>query len=159
MARIRVAEGDITEFEGEAIVNAANNWLKLGAGVAGAILRKGGPSIQEECDRIGPIRVGEAAVTGAGNLKARYVIHAAVLGDEPASLDTVRRATRSALEKAVALGLKTVAFPLLGTGVGGLPVEAVARVMVEEIREAPDTLEVTLYGYRKEDAEAIRKAL
>ncbi|GAA6735153.1 macro domain-containing protein [Thermus oshimai] len=159
MARIRVAEGDITEFEGEAIVNAANNWLKLGAGVAGAILRKGGPSIQEECDRIGPIRVGEAAVTGAGNLKARYVIHAAVLGDEPASLDTVRRATQSALEKAVALGLKTVAFPLLGTGVGGLPVEAVARVMVEEIREAPDTLEVTLYGYRKEDAEAIRKAL
>ncbi|AFV75312.1 putative phosphatase, C-terminal domain of histone macro H2A1 like protein [Thermus oshimai JL-2] len=159
MARIRVAEGDITGFEGEAIVNAANNWLKLGAGVAGAILRKGGPSIQEECDRIGPIRVGEAAVTGAGNLKARYVIHAAVLGDEPASLDTVRRATRSALEKAVALGLKTVAFPLLGTGVGGLPVEAVARVMVEEIREAPDTLEVTLYGYRKEDAEAIRKAL
>lgn len=159
MARIRVAEGDITEFEGEAIVNAANNWLKLGAGVAGAILRKGGPSIQEECDRIGPIRVGEAAVTGAGNLKVRYVIHAAVLGDEPASLDTVRRATQSALEKAVALGLKTVAFPLLGTGVGGLPVEAVARVMVEEIREAPDTLEVTLYGYRKEDAEAIRKAL
>lgn len=118
MARIRVVQGDITEFQGDAIVNAANNYLKLGAGVAGAILRKGGPSIQEECDRIGKIRVGEAAVTGAGNLPVRYVIHAAVLGDEPASLETVRKATKSALEKAVELGLKTVAFPLLGTGVG-----------------------------------------
>ena len=155
MARIRVVQGDITEFQGDAIVNAANNYLKLGAGVAGAILRKGGPSIQEECDRIGKIRVG----AGAGNLPVRYVIHAAVLGDEPASLETVRKATKSALEKAVELGLKTVAFPLLGTGVGGLPVEAVARVMLEEIKKAPDTLEVTLYGYREEDAEAIRRAL
>ncbi|KGQ22388.1 macro domain-containing protein [Thermus filiformis] len=159
MARLKIAQGDITEFEGDAIVNAANNHLKLGAGVAGAILRKGGPSIQEECDRIGRIRVGEAAVTGAGNLPVRYVIHAAVLGDEPASLDTVRRATRNALEKAVELGLKTVAFPLLGTGVGGLPVREVARVMLEEFRKAPDTLEVTLYGYRPEDVEAIRSAL
>ncbi|GAA6756452.1 Appr-1-p processing protein [Thermus sp. 2.9] len=159
MARIRVAQGDITEFRGDAIVNAANNYLRLGAGVAGAILRKGGPSIQEECDRIGKIRVGEAAVTGAGSLPVRHVIHAAVLGDEPASLETVRQATRSALEKAVALGLKTVAFPLLGTGVGGLPVAEVARVMLEEIKRAPDTLEVTLYGYREEDAEAIRRAL
>ncbi|TBH15336.1 macro domain-containing protein [Thermus thermamylovorans] len=159
MARIRVAEGDITEFQGDAIVNAANNHLKLGAGVAGAILRKGGLSIQEECDRIGPIRVGEAAVTGGGNLGVRYVIHAAVLGDEPASLESVRQATRSALEKAGELGLKTVAFPLLGTGVGGLPVAKVAQAMLEEIKRAPDTLEVTLYGYRKEDAEAIRQAL
>ncbi|BAW01649.1 Appr-1-p processing protein [Thermus thermophilus] len=71
----------------------------------------------------------------------------------------MRKATKSALEKAVELGLKTVAFPLLGTGVGGLPVEAVARVMLEEIKKAPDTLEVTLYGYREEDAEAIRRAL
>ncbi len=159
MARLKIAQGDITEFEGDAIVNAANNHLKLGAGVAGAILRKGGAVIQEECDRIGKIRVGEAAVTGAGRLKVRYVIHAAVLGDEPASLDTVRKATRSALEKALELGLKTVAFPLLGTGVGGLPVEEVARVMVEEIKKAPDTLEATLYGYRPEDVEAIRAAL
>ncbi|MER3451879.1 MAG: Appr-1-p processing protein [Thermus sp.] len=159
MARLKIAQGDITEFEGDAIVNAANNHLKLGAGVAGAILRKGGAVIQEECDRIGKIRVGEAAVTGAGRLKVRHVIHAAVLGDEPASLDTVRKATRSALEKAVELGLKTVAFPLLGTGVGGLPVEEVARVMLEEIKRAPDTLEATLYGYRPEDVEAIRAAL
>ncbi len=159
MARIHVAQGDITDFVGDAIVNAANNYLKLGAGVAGAILRKGGPSIQEECDRIGKIQVGEAAVTGAGNLNVRYVIHAAVLGDEPASLETVRKATQAALRRAEELGLKTLAFPLLGTGVGGLPVEEVARVMLSEIKKAPDTLEVTLYGYRPEDAEAIRRAL
>ncbi|AEB12778.1 macro domain-containing protein [Marinithermus hydrothermalis] len=159
MARIKVAQGDITTYEGDAIVNAANNYLKLGAGVAGAIARRGGPSIQAECDRIGRIEVGEAALTGAGNLPVRYVIHAAVLGDQPASLETVRAATRAALELAQRHGIRTLAFPLLGTGVGGLEVEAVARVMLEEIKAAPDTLEVTLYGYTEADAEAIRKAL
>ena len=159
MARIRIAQGDITEFAGDAIVNAANNWLKLGAGVAGAIRKKGGPEIQAECDRIGPIRVGEATITTAGKLPARYVIHAAVMGDEPASYESVRQATKSALELAVAKGLKTVAFPLLGTGVGGLDKERVARIMLEEIKAAPDTLEVTLYGYTPEDAEILRRAL
>jgi len=123
VARIRIAQGDLTEFAGDAIVNAANNWLKLGAGVAGAIRKKGGPEIQAECDRIGPIRVGEAAITTAGKLPARYVIH------------------------------------LLGTGVGGLDKERVARIMLEEIKAAPDTLEVTLYGYTPEDAEILRRAL
>ncbi len=159
MARIRIAQGDITEFAGDAIVNAANNWLKLGAGVAGAIRKKGGPEIQAECDRIGPIRVGEAVITTAGKLPARYVIHAAVMGDEPASYESVRQATKSALELAVAKGLKTVAFPLLGTGVGGLDKERVARIMLEEIKAALDTLEVTLYGYTPEDAEILRRAL
>ena len=159
MARIRIAQGDITEFAGDAIVNAANNWLKLGAGVAGAIRQKGGPEIQAECDRIGPIRVGEAVITTAGKLPARYVIHAAVMGDEPASYESVRRATKSALKLAVAKGLKTIAFPLLGTGVGGLDKERVARIMIEEIKAAPDTLEVTLYGYTPEDAELLRRAL
>jgi len=140
-------------------VNAANNYLQLGAGVAGAIRREGGPQIQEECDRIGKIKVGEAAVTGAGNLPVRYILHAAVLGDEPATLETVRQATRSALLLAQAKGIETLAFPLLGTGVGGLPIEAVAQVMLEEIKAAPDTLTVTLYGFRPEDAEAIRQAL
>ncbi|MER3481014.1 MAG: Appr-1-p processing protein [Meiothermus sp.] len=159
MALIKVAQGDLTEFAGEAIVNAANNHLQLGSGVAGAIRRRGGPQVQEECDRIGQIKVGEAALTGAGNLPAKYVIHAAVLGDEPATLETVRRATRSALVLAQAKGIKTLAFPLLGTGVGGLPVEAVAQVMLEEIKAAPDTLTVTLYGFRPEDVEAVRRAL
>ncbi len=159
MALIRVAQGDITEFEGQAIVNAANNYLQLGSGVAGAIARKGGPSIQEACDTIGKIRVGESAITGAGTLKVRYIIHAAVLGDEPASLKTVRAATQSALQLAHAQEIRTLAFPLLGTGVGGLGVDEVARVMLEEIKAAPDTLEVTLYGFTEADQAAIRRAL
>lgn len=159
MALIRIAQGDLTDFAGDALVNAANNYLQLGSGVAGAIRRKGGPQIQEECDRIGKIKVGEAALTGAGNLPVKYLIHAAVLGDQPATLETVREATRSALVLAQVKGIETLAFPLLGTGVGGLPVEAVAKVMLEEIKKAPDTLTVTLYGFRPEDAEAIRRAL
>ncbi len=159
MARIQVAQGDITEFVGDAIVNAANNHLVLGAGVAGAIRRKGGPSIQEECDRHGPIQVGQAALTGAGQLAVRYVIHAAVLGDQPATLQSVQSATKAALDLALQHNLRRVAFPLLGTGVGGLPVGAVLEVMLEELRKAPDTLEITLYGYSPADAEAIRQAL
>jgi O-acetyl-ADP-ribose deacetylase (regulator of RNase III) len=159
VARVRIAEGDITEFAGDAIVNAANNWLKLGAGVAGAIRKKGGPEIQAECDRIGPIAVGEAAITGAGRLPAKYVIHAAVMGDEPASYESVRRATEAALKLAREKGIKTLAFPLLGTGIGGLDKERVARIMLEAIKAAPDTLEVTLYGYTPEDAELLRRAL
>jgi len=159
VALFRIAKGDLTTFEGDAIVNAANDRLILGSGVAGAIRRKGGPEIQEECDRHGPIRVGEAAVTKAGRLPVRYVIHAAVLGAEPASYDTVRRATRSALAKARELGIRTVAFPLLGTGVGGLDAHEVARIMIEEFKSAPDDLEVTLYGYTDADVEAIRRAL
>ncbi len=81
--RIHILQGDLTDQDADAIVNAANNALQLGGGVAGAIRRKGGPAVQKECDRIGPIPLGEAAVTGGGNLKARFVIHAAsmALGD------------------------------------------------------------------------------
>ncbi|MER3443635.1 MAG: Appr-1-p processing protein [Armatimonadota bacterium] len=159
MARIHVALGDITDFAGDAIVNAANNHLVLGSGVAGAIARKGGPEIQEECYRHGKIRVGEAAITGAGRLRARHVIHAAAMGDEPATLETVRSATRHALRLALEHGLKTVAFPLLGTGVAGLPRDGVIRVMLEELRSAHESLEVTLYGYSQADADAIRAQL
>lgn len=159
MARIQVAQGDITEFAGDAIVNAANNQLILGSGVAGAIRRRGGPSIQEECDRHGPIRVGEAALTGAGQLPVRKVIHAAVLGDQPATLDTVRSATQAALRLALEHRLHRLAFPLLGTGVGGLGVPQVVEVMLDELEAAPDPLEITLYGYSQADAEAIRQAL
>lgn len=159
MALIRIAHGDISGFTGDAIVNAANNYLRLGSGVAGAIARNGGPGIQEECNRISKIRVGESAITTGGNLKAKFVIHAAVLGDEPASLETVRKATQSALGLALERGLKTLAFPLLGTGVGALPSDQVARLMMGLIKQAPDTLEVTLYGYTEADVEALRKAL
>jgi O-acetyl-ADP-ribose deacetylase (regulator of RNase III) len=159
MARIQVDQGDITEFVGDAIVNAANNHLILGAGVAGAIRRKGGPSIQEECERHGPIRVGEAALTGAGQLPVRKVIHAAAMGDQPATLETVRQATRSALRLALEHGLRKVAFPLLGTGVGGLGVPEVVEVMLDELQAAPEALEITLFGFSQADAEVIRQAL
>jgi O-acetyl-ADP-ribose deacetylase len=100
MPIIKVAQGDITDFVGDAIVNAANNGLILGSGVAGSIYRKGGHEIQEECRRHGKIRVGQAAITGAGKLPVRYVIHAAAMGDEPATLETVRSSTKDALRLA-----------------------------------------------------------
>jgi O-acetyl-ADP-ribose deacetylase (regulator of RNase III) len=159
---IRVAQGDITEFQGDAIVNAANNRLKLGAGVAGAIARKGGPSIQRECDKHGPIRVGEAAITSGGNLAARYVIHAAAMGDEPASRASIEGSTRHSLELADRHGIKTIALPILASGVAGFPLDEAARIMAQAIRgylskAKTQIAEVTLYGYSTADAETVRK--
>ncbi|BAF60393.1 predicted phosphatase [Pelotomaculum thermopropionicum SI] len=132
---IKVLKGDITELQVDAIVNAANNHLWMGAGVAGAIKRKGGAAIEEEAVAKGPIPVGEAVVTGAGLLKARYVVHAAAMGqDLVTDAEKVRAATRNALLRAGELGLKTIAFPALGTGVGGLEFDTAARVMVGEVR-------------------------
>ncbi len=161
---IRVAQGDITEFNGDAIVNAANNRLKLGAGVAGAIARKGGPSIQRECDKHGPIRVGEAAITGAGSLSVRFVIHAAAMGDEPASRESIAGSTRHSLELADQNGVKTIAFPILASGVAGFPIEEAARIMTETVRaylaeRQTQIAEVTLYGYSAADAEAVRRVV
>lgn len=159
---IRVAQGDITTYAGSAIVNAANNHLILGAGVAGAIARKGGPSIQEECRRHGPIRVGEAALTGAGDLPCRWVIHAAAMGDEPASEHSIRDATRASMRLAAAHGIRDVAFPILGSGVAGFPLRRAAEVMVEAIREAsaPEGVhEIVLYGLTAGDAETIRQVV
>jgi O-acetyl-ADP-ribose deacetylase (regulator of RNase III) len=132
--RIVIQQGDITEMDVDAIVNAANNDLVLGAGVAGAILRKGGASIQEECDEIGSIPVGYAAITGAGRLKARYVIHAASmgLGDLPATSKTLRTSTAHSLRLATERGLKTIAFPAVGTGVSGFPMDECAQIMLAE---------------------------
>ena len=132
--RILIQQGDITEMDVDAIVNAANNDLVLGAGVAGAILRKGGVSIQEECDEIGSIPVGYAAITGAGKLKARYVIHAASmgLGDLPTTPKTLRTTTAHSLRLAAERGLKTIAFPAIGTGVSGFPMDECAQIMLGE---------------------------
>ena len=100
-SRIELAVGDITDIEADAIVNAANNQLQLGGGVAGAVRRKGGPSIQEECDRIGPIPLGEAAVTGAGWLKAKYVIHAASMSlGQSTSEENLVASTKNSLLRA-----------------------------------------------------------
>ncbi len=168
MALVRIEEGDISSFAGDAVVNAANNHLILGMGVAGAIARRGGGTIQEECDayvrRHGPIAVGEAAVTGAGDLPARFVIHAAAMGDEPASDHSIRSATRNALIRAVEVGARSLAFPVLGTGIGGFPFDGAARIMLDQVRqftsEQPEDLEsVVFYGYSPDQAAALRRLL
>jgi O-acetyl-ADP-ribose deacetylase (regulator of RNase III) len=102
--------------------------------VAGAIARAGGPSIQAECRRIGPIEVGDAAITAGGNLTARFVIHAASmrLGGRTGA-DGLRRSTRRSLEIADLRGMRSVAFPAVGTGIAGFPLEECARIMVEEV--------------------------
>jgi O-acetyl-ADP-ribose deacetylase (regulator of RNase III) len=131
--RILLREGDITEESVDAIVNAANSALVLGAGVAGAIRSRGGDSIQKECDAIGPIEVGGAAITGAGELPARYVIHAA--GMPPggqASEESVRSAIRRSLELAKDRGLETIAVPAIGAGIAGLPMRRCAEILLEE---------------------------
>jgi O-acetyl-ADP-ribose deacetylase len=130
-AKIQIVAGDITEMAVDAIVNAANNDLVLGAGVAGAIRRKGGSRIQEECDRLAPIRVGEAAVTTGGDLKALYVIHAASMSlGGRTSAESLRQATRNALLRAEEKGIKSIAFPAVGTGIAGFPLEDCARIMI-----------------------------
>ncbi len=149
-ARIVVRQGDITAYNGDALVNAANNHLQLGAGVAGAIRRAGGPTIQKECDRHGPIRVGQAAITPAGNLGVRWVIHAAAMGDEPVSERSIRESTFASLALATRHGVRTIAFPVLGSGVGGFDFDAAAAIMREAIRASGDTSaleEIVLYGF------------
>ena len=132
--RIRIQQGDLTEMDVDAIVNAANNDLILGAGVAGAIHRKGGEQIQRECNEIGSIPVGYAAITGGGKLKARYVIHAASmgLGGIRTTAKTLRTSTAHSLRLAAERRLKTIAFPAVGTGVSGFPMQECAQIMLSE---------------------------
>jgi len=133
--RILLREGDLTAEAVDAIVNAANSALVLGAGVAGAIRERGGPEIQAECDAIGPIAVGDAAVTGAGRLPARFVIHAAGMSPGGAASEaSVRACMRRSLELARERGLRTLAVPALGAGVGGLAVQRCAEILIEEAR-------------------------
>jgi O-acetyl-ADP-ribose deacetylase (regulator of RNase III) len=132
---IVLVEGDITAQEVDAIVNAANTRLRLGAGVAGAIREQGGPAIQAECDAIGSVALGGAVATGAGRLRARYVIHAA--GMEPgggADEASVRAAVRSSFQLAAELGCRTLAMPAVGAGIGGFPMQRCAEVLLEEAR-------------------------
>lgn len=132
--KIQFLKGDITDMAVDAIVNAANTELMLGAGVAGAIRRKGGPHIQEECDRLGPVALGGAAVTTGGNLKALYVIHAASmrLGGHTTA-NSLRLATRNTLERVEEKALKSIALPAIGTGVAGFPIEECSRIMIAEV--------------------------
>jgi O-acetyl-ADP-ribose deacetylase len=133
-AKIYFTKGDITDAAVDAIVNAANNDLVLGAGVAGAIRRKGGPRIEEECERIGPISLGEAAVTTGGNLKALFVIHAASMRlGGGTTADSLRQSTRNALLRAEEKAIKSIAFPAVGTGIAGFPIEECAKIMIGEV--------------------------
>ena len=135
--RILIQRGDITDMDVDAIVNAANNDLILGAGVAGAIYRKGGETIQQECNDIGSIPVGYAAITGAGKLKARYVIHAASmgLGGARTTAKSLRSSTAHSLRLAAERKLKSIAFPAVGTGVSGFPLDECAQIMLSEAIE------------------------
>ena len=152
---IRLVEGDITELATDAIVNAANAALQLGGGVAGAIRRKGGPAIQEECDRIGGTFVGGAVITTGGRLKAKYVIHAVGPrmgeGDEDRKLEN---ATLNSLKVADENKLVSIAFPAISTGIFGYPIDRCARIMLATTKkylEGPTGLkEVFFCLYGKE---------
>lgn len=129
---LELVDGDITEMETDSIVNAANSWLVLGGGVAGAIKRKGGPAIQEECYKIGKTEVGGAAITTGGNLKAKYVIHAVGPqmgeGDEDEKL---KNATLNSLKLADKHKLKSISFPAISAGIFGFPIERCAQIMLQ----------------------------
>ena len=129
--QLSVVPGDVTEQATDAVVNAANDYLWMGSGVAGAIKAKGGAEIEREAMALGPIEPGQAVTTSAGRLRARHCIHAAAMGqDLVTSPELITEATRSALAEAGRLGLDSIAFPALGTGVGGFPAAACARLMI-----------------------------
>jgi len=135
-SKVILRQGDLTESTADAIVNAANNDLILGGGVAGAIRNKGGPAIQAECDRLGPIAIGKAAITGGGKLAARHVIHAASmrLGGRTSERG-LRESTRNSLLRAKENGLESIAFPAIGTGIAGFPMDRCAQIMLAEVRD------------------------
>jgi O-acetyl-ADP-ribose deacetylase (regulator of RNase III) len=153
--RIVIQQGDISDMDVDAIVNAANNDLQLGGGVAGAIRRKGGESIQRECNEIGAIPIGGAAITGAGKLKARFVIHAASmpLGGVTTAL-ALRGSTAHSLRIAAERDLATIAFPAVGTGIAGFPLSECAEVMLRETllhlrsQTSPRTVHFVLFDDR-----------
>ena len=157
MVELEVVEGDIATLEVDAIANAANDRLWMGAGVAGAIKRAGGDEIEREAVALGPIPIGDAVATGAGRLPARHVVHGAVMGqDLTTNADLVARTTRRCLEVADELGAQSVALPAFGTGVGGFPVEECARVMVAEARgfdaQSVDRIVFAVFGAQAERA-------
>jgi O-acetyl-ADP-ribose deacetylase (regulator of RNase III) len=146
---LEIVDGDIAAETTDAIVNAANNHFWMGAGVASAIKGRGGREIEAEAIEKGPVEPGESVVTSAGRLRARHVIHAAVMGqDLRTSAALVDRATRSALAAAEGVHIESIAFPAFGTGVGGFPIEDCARIMIETVRTfAPAARSVRLIRF------------
>jgi O-acetyl-ADP-ribose deacetylase len=157
-AKVEVLDTDITALEVDAIANAANTQLAHGGGVAGAISRAGGPAVQRESDRRAPIGLGEAVETTAGDMPARWVIHAAtmVLGG-PTSADIIRRATAATLWKAEELGARSLALVAFGTGVGGFPLDEAAEIEADEVRRHVDSgsrLDRVVFAVRGAEARA-----
>jgi O-acetyl-ADP-ribose deacetylase len=161
VARLEVIQADVTALEVDAIANAANTQLKHGGGVAGAISRAGGPEVQRESDERAPIGLGDAVETTAGEMPARWVIHAATMElGGPTSAEIIERATRSTLAKAEDLGCRSLALVAFGTGVGGFPLEEAARLMVGAAREHEGELERIVFAVHGEEAErAFREAV
>lgn len=154
MLQLEVREGDIAAVEADAVANAANDRLWMGAGVAGALKRVGGEEIEREAMALGPIPLGGAVATTAGRLPARWVIHGAAMGqDLRTNADLVRRTTRSCLEVADELGCRSLALPAFGTGVGGFALAECARIMVGEARRfEPGSLERVIFAVFGRDA-------
>jgi O-acetyl-ADP-ribose deacetylase (regulator of RNase III) len=164
MARLEVREADVTKLDVDAIANAANTELRHGGGVAGAIVRAGGSSIQDESVRKAPIALGGAVETTGGALPARWVIHAATMElGGPTSAETIRKATASTLAKADELGARSLALVAFGTGVGGFPVAEAAQIEVEEVRRhvaSGSGLELVVFAvFGAEAREAFEQAL
>ncbi|QUR69753.1 macro domain-containing protein [Mycobacterium spongiae] len=160
MIAVEVLQADVTELELDAIANAANTQLRHAGGVAAAIARAGGPEVQRESSAKAPIGLGEAVETTAGNMPARYVIHAATmeLGGET-SPEIIARATDSALRKADDLGCRSLALVAFGTGVGGFPIEEAARLMVGAVRRhQPASLERVVFAVHGDAAARAFKA-
>ena len=162
---IKIVQADITELKVDAIINAANNKLVMGGGVAGAIKKKGGKIIEEEAVKKGPIRIGEAIYTKAGNLPAKFVIHAATMGmDFETDEVKIRDSAKNSLKVAEELKVQSIAFPALGCGVGGFPLLASAKIMAQEalkhLREAKSSLkEIVFCLYDKKALEVFNKGI
>ena len=162
MLELEVVEGDITALDVDAIANAANDRLWMGAGVAGAIKRAGGEEIEREAVARGPIDLGTAVATGAGRLRARHVVHAAVMGqDLHTTASLIAQATRSSLALADELGCRSLALPAFGTGVGGFPLDECARIMLGVARgyEAASLARVVFAVFGPDAARAFEAAL
>src|SRR3954463_12957558 len=152
-------QADVTKLEVDAIANAANTRLLHGGGVAGAISRAGGPTIQDESNAKAPIGLGEAVETSAGDMPSHWVIHAATMEmDFRTDASIIEMATRSTLEKAEELGARSLALVAFGTGVGGFPVDEAARIMVGIAREHEGHLERIVFTVHGDEAEQAFRA-
>jgi O-acetyl-ADP-ribose deacetylase len=162
MIELEVLAADVTKLEVDAITNAANTELRHGGGVAAAICRAGGPAVQRESDEKAPIGLGEAVETTAGEMPARYVIHAATMElGGPTSAEIIAQATRSTLRVGDELGCRSLALVAFGTGVGGFPLDEAARLMVDAVRQhQPRSLERVVFAVHGDAAEeAFRAAI